>query len=280
MSNMKLVIILFNLKLYPLVLGVHNNACDQFGSHIYKSLGCKPTATYKGCPIYDECVYKRSIHYCRYNNLNIPIGTRLDSFTDIPTCKMDCECLLGKRGNYFDCVDKSCENNLNISLYKNKNCFMKYSLDECCPDPVCTNSPPITCNIENIEYKQGSIINLKSECKTCICTKDFKKLKHCKPTYCDTELFYGREIEKNCAPLYKIEHYTSALCCPSTFICPSSRDVIKENNLYNSGRVCKYGKMKLNLGSYVLRRYNQHNPKNISCRCISPPLMTCVMIGN
>ncbi|XP_022904344.1 uncharacterized protein [Onthophagus taurus] len=259
-----------------------NTNCDFLGLHFYKTIGCKVSGNENGCPSYNGCQYSQPIGHCTYQGQKINNGQDVKDVVKDSSCNFGCICTATAREKgKFRCAPGNC-GEVDPVLKKNPKCFLKHSLDKCCPKLKCGDGVPATCKVGNEIFKEGQIFRPKNKCLTCICTKDFDgKLNgpNCQSTPCDIEVKEPENIEKNCAPLYVTSSTSEALCCPSTFVCPSSIDIIKQNTTSTS-KVCKYGLKTLTLGSTIETENNSYGQRKVHCKCIAPPLMTCTMSFN
>nr|XP_022904275.1 kielin/chordin-like protein [Onthophagus taurus] len=218
------VIYLLSALYLNVVFGEKN--CDDLGLNFYRSIGCKESGKENGCPSYDGCQYSQPIGHCTYQGQKIDKGQAVKDVVKDSSCSFGCICTAadGEKGSFL-CAQGHCGIDESILFGKSPNCFLRYSLDQCCPnsEPECAEESPATCKVGNEEFKEGKLFSPKDKCITCLCTKDFDgKLDgpNCQPTPCDVEVRHSQDIEKNCAPLYFINPKKSeALCCPVTFVC-------------------------------------------------------------
>ncbi|KRT86060.1 hypothetical protein AMK59_2068, partial [Oryctes borbonicus] len=211
--------------------------CDKLGVNFYDFIGCTKENTGGDCPSYN-CKYERQPGKCLFNGKVLSPS----EFPDVGSlCRFGCFCSASNdtKGS-FVCAQGGCGF---LGRPVEEGCRLEYELDKCCGQQNCERST-ITCESNGKTYKEGERIYFKDQCFQCICTKDFNgkfDSDSCQRQPCDAEIEYQEQIENNCAPVYYKRDGNEALCCPSTFVCPSEDDKIIKSEESDTSLTCRYG---------------------------------------
>ncbi|XP_042890913.1 multiple epidermal growth factor-like domains protein 10 isoform X2 [Penaeus japonicus] len=192
------------------------------------------------------------------------------------TCFDKCRCVVGVL------PEIECSTNCHSLPQLEPGCRHLFNPGECCPyGQLCDESSPMhrrdtICYWGNKTYLEGDTMTFDDlPCQTCVCTSGFTNSTGygCYRTDCGLERLISK-LQSGCTPIY-----FEKKCCPTDFLCPGDPRISRsasERLLHDHAEIpshskCRLGDLIVDLGSKVMIRGRQ-----MICRCITPPDLTCV----
>ncbi|XP_037802014.1 kielin/chordin-like protein [Penaeus monodon] len=133
----------------------------------------------------------------------------------------------------------------------------------------------VTCSWENKTYLEGDrMTSFDLPCQACVCTSAFTNAAGygCYNVDCGLERYISK-LQSGCTPIY-----SEKKCCPTDWLCPGdpriSRSSISkaiQKQIAPTQSTCRLGDLTIEIGSKVKIRGRQ-----VICRCVTPPDLTCV----
>lgn len=278
---MKFILLLLNVWALIMTKAIAQDVCDQKGILLYEDMGCIPVKddSKNTCPTKYNCPnIKNTDKQCFLQGKSYNIGDSVTEDVASPSCNAGCFCRDDDNKASFTCAILDCAEWLGEPL--KPGCIRKYDLNKCCSTG--DSCPPfddsVKCDVDGTTYKEGQKFYPEGTCSVCVCQKGFagKYVEpFCRKVSCAVQLKRSKEIEQNCAPLYRSNK--AALCCPISWICPEDTDVIIPSTIPNSSsETCQFGNKELKLGESIERKTEVYGQEEVvSCLCDIPPLLTC-----
>ncbi|CAG7732167.1 unnamed protein product, partial [Allacma fusca] len=214
--------------------------CPRGGISHYRELGCRPIYDDGACcPTRFDCPdrkMKKNLSQCVYNGKLYAIGEDIPEADSGTECRGSCTCTSsGINCTHVKCADL-------FGKYPNDNCRIAlYKKGECCAyDYGCGNETTI-CNFEGRRYIEGEKIYPHDEpCLICYCKPGFNgslSSEFCDAVDCGIQIWYSKQMEQGCSPVYYLDSTSKLGCCPVSWHCPeasSMKQVANESLEYES----------------------------------------------
>ncbi|XP_011167657.2 uncharacterized protein LOC105201364 isoform X1 [Solenopsis invicta] len=290
------------LAFIMIVVPVDQEACDKTKCPgplaYYNDLNCIPVyekeddccATKYNCDHLKERSPTKC--YVNGNGNEYEIGEKLRD-GDANPCDIGCTCTAGHDGiASFDCALPHC-----FFRSITPNCYIKFSLLNCCPEVICRENPEdrAICNVNGEEYRDGERFTVKSEPDLkCVCQPGYEgrniepfcvKPKHssCNP---DIKLFkywgmLDQHIFNNCTPVY-YPTQSPQTSCRVFSRCQNDNDTVIHNvdsskatdKHFHDEDVCYFGNLIMHRGD-ELNQNTDYSSECVKCICEVPPVATC-----
>ncbi|XP_047479420.1 kielin/chordin-like protein [Penaeus chinensis] len=137
----------------------------------------------------------------------------------------------------------------------------------------------VTCSWENKTYLEGDRMTSHDlPCQACVCTSAFTNITGygCYRMDCGLERYISK-LQSGCTPIY-----SEKKCCPIDWLCPgdprisrSSINKAMRKHAAPSQSTCRLGDLTIATRSQVKIRGRQ-----VICKCVTPPELTCVRYGS
>ncbi|KAJ8934627.1 hypothetical protein NQ318_023207 [Aromia moschata] len=194
-------------------------SCDGLGVLVYEDLGCQAV--------------KRPGKKCPVKGTKYALNEKIDQDVTYESCNVGCFCNRHLDATRFTCAILDCPEWLGVPV--KFGCFRKYEVDKCCSVGMncpSDDNPLEDCDVGGKKYKEGEKFFPKDTCMKCVCSKNFNgKLESpfCKRLSCGVQINHAEELHNRCAPTY-VKPYGESLCCPDTWVCPTSSDKVTKIN--------------------------------------------------
>ncbi|KAJ8920077.1 hypothetical protein NQ315_011731 [Exocentrus adspersus] len=258
--------------------------CDSLGTLVYEDLGCT-AVTKEGshCPVRYDCDdFSRKNDSCLFRGKTYALNQQIEKVLTYSSCDVGCFCENSLGHTKFTCAVLDCPEWLGVPL--KPGCYRKFKVDECCSvGMVCPSEDKkfAECRINGDKFVEGEKFFPKGTCLKCVCDNEWtEKLEapSCRRFMCNSQIKYADELHDRCAPCY-FKASGEPLCCPDTWLCPTSSDEITKVNdgaVEDPDLTCSFGTKTLKLGEGFKRKIRVFGTdRNVQCECRIPPLLTC-----
>ncbi|XP_015120611.1 uncharacterized protein LOC107043577 [Diachasma alloeum] len=297
---MKLAITVFLFTLYvtcavarsPPKPGCDGDSCPG-PLKLYKELGCQPIKRNPDdcCAMKYDCDHLKSRShdkcYAFGNEYNPTEAISKEDTGCLPTCT--CIKIEDEKATWA-CASVYIPVSTAAGCYHPRNATMCFPGPETCP-PNPEDIPK--CEVDGKTFEDGDYFEPEGKPKkACWCGPGYKGentmpfCRNMKDERCGYELKYRSELEKHCAPVWKMEQEPAVECNPM-WRCQKAGDEITprekalgvpENDTPDPvGMTCRIGDLNMRLGD-ELNEISADGPDCIKCVCEIPPVATCAKI--